>query len=53
MEYTPSTWTCNFGVHPVKVKSGDLKPGDTYTIAFAFVKGNYTAKVKFNITITE
>ena len=53
MEYTPSTWTCNFGVHPDKVKSGDLKPGDTYTVAFAFVKGNYTAKEKFNITITE
>ena len=53
MEYTPSTWTCNFGVHPNRVESGDLKPGDTYTIAFAFVKGNYTAKEKFNITITE
>lgn len=53
MEYTPSTWTCNFGVHPNRVESGDIKPGDTYTIAFAFVKGNYTAKETFNITITE
>ena len=53
MEYDVSTWSCQFGVHPDKVKSGDIKPGDTYTVAFAFVKGNYTAKEKFNITITE
>ena len=53
MEYNPSTWSCQFGVHPDKVKSGDIKPGDTYTVAFAFVKGDYNATVKFNITITD
>ena len=53
MEYTPGTWSCQFGVHPDKVKSGNIKAGDQYTVRFAFVKGNYKATLKFNITITE
>ena len=53
MEYDVSTWSCRFGVHPDKVSAGTLKPGDKISVAFAFVKGNYTATEKFNITITE
>ena len=53
MEYDVSTWTCQFGVHPDKVKSGNIKAGDQYTVRFAFVKGSYKATLKFNITITE
>lgn len=53
MEYDVSTWSCQFGVHPDKVKSGDIKVGDKYTVRFAFVKGNYTATLTFNVTITD
>ena len=53
MEFNPSSWSCQFGVHADKVKAGDIKAGDKYTISFAFVKGDYTAKLKFNITITD
>ena len=53
MEYDVSSWNCQFGVHPDRVSSGAMKAGDKYSISFAFVKGNYTATVKFNITIAE
>ena len=53
MEYDVSSWSCQFGVHPDRVSGGAMKEGDKYTISFAFVKGNYTATEKFNITITE
>ena len=53
MEYDKSSWTCQFGVHPNRVSEGAMKAGDVYTISFAFVKGEYTATEKFNITITE
>ena len=53
MEYDVSSWNCQFGVHPDRVSSGAMNAGDKYSISFAFVKGNYTATVKFNITIAE
>ena len=53
LEYDPSSWTCQFGVHPDRVKDGSIKPGDVLPIAVAFVYGKYTATLKFNITITE
>ncbi len=53
MEYDVSSWSCQFGVHPDRVSSGEMKEGDKYTIRFAFVKGKYTATVKFNVAITE
>ena len=52
MEYDYSSWTCQFGVHPDKVASGLIKGGDKYCIAFALVKGNYTATLRFNVTVT-
>ena len=53
MEYDKNAWTCQFGVHPDRVASGDIAPGNRYTIRFAFVKGSVTATITFNITITE
>lgn len=53
LEYDPSTWTCQFGVHPDRVKEGAIKAGDVLPIAVAFVYGDYTATLQFNITITE
>ena len=53
LEYDPSSWTCQFGVHPSKVADGSIKPGDVFPVAVAFVYGNYTATLKFNITITD
>ena len=53
LEYDPSSWTCQFGVHPDRVKDGSIKVGDVLSIAVAFVYGNYTATLKFNITITD
>ena len=53
LEYDPSSWTCQFGVHPNRVSDGSLKAGDVYPVAVAFVYGNYTATLKFSITITE
>ena len=53
LEYDPSSWTCQFGVHPDRVKDGSIKAGDVLSIAVAFVYGNYTATLKFNITITD
>ena len=53
LEYDPSSWTCQFGVHPDRVKDGSIKSGDVLSIAVAFVYGNYTATLKFNITITD
>ena len=53
LEYDPSSWSCQFGVHPEKVASGDIKPGDKYVIQFAFIYKTYKAIEKFNITVTE
>jgi len=53
MEFTPSSWTCQFGVHPTKVSSGSIKAGNTYTDKFALVYGDYTATFVFTIRITE
>lgn len=53
MEYDKASWSCQFGVHPDKVSAGTIRAGDVYTVAFAFVKGNVTATVKFNVSITE
>ena len=53
MEYDVSAWSCSFGVHPEKVSAGDIKAGDKYSIAFAFVKGSYTATIKFNVSVTQ
>jgi hypothetical protein len=36
-----------------QVKDGSIKAGDILPVAVAFVYGNYTATLKFNITITE
>ena len=51
VEYDKNSWTCQFGVHPEKVSVGTIKRGDTYTIRFAFVYGNYTATEIFNVTV--
>lgn len=53
LEFDPGSWTCQFGVHPDRVKDGSIKAGDILPVAVAFVYGNYTATLKFNITITE
>ena len=53
LEYDPSSWTCQFGVHPNKVADGSIKVGDVYPITVAFVYGAYTATLRFNIKITE
>lgn len=53
LEFDPGSWTCSFGVHPDRVKDGSIKPGDVLHTAVAFVYGNYTATLQFNITITE
>ncbi len=53
MEYDVSSWSCQFGVHPDRVSAGQMKTGDKYTIRFAFVKGNHTATITFNVSITE
>ena len=53
LEYDPSSWTCQFGVHPKRVEDESIKVGDVLHIAVAFVYGNYTATLKFNITVTE
>ena len=53
LEYDPASWTCQFGVHPDRVKDGSIKAGDVLPVAVAFVYGKYTATLKFNITITE
>ena len=53
LEYDPASWTCQFGVHPNRVSDGGLKAGDVYPVAVAFVYGNYTATLRFRITITE
>ena len=53
LEYDPGSWTCQFGVHPDRVKAGDMKVGDTYRISVAFVHDAQTATINFNITITE
>ena len=53
LEYDPGSWTCQFGVHPDRVKAGDMKVGDIYHISVAFVHGPQTATINFNITITE
>ena len=52
LEYDPSSWTCQFGVHPNKVSGGQIKAGDSYTIQMAFVYKTYKAILKFNITVT-
>ena len=53
LEYDPASWTCQFGVHPNRVADESIKVGDVLPIAVAFVYGNYTATLKFNITITK
>lgn len=53
LEYDPSSWTCQFGVHPDRVKEGSIKAGDVLSVSVAFVYGEYTATLRFNITITE
>lgn len=51
VEYDKNSWSCQFGVHPEKVSAGTINKGDTYTIRFAFVYGEYTATEVFNITV--
>jgi len=53
MEFTPSSWTCQFGVHPNQVSSGKIKAGNTYTDKFALVYGDYTATFVFTIRISD
>ncbi len=53
VEYTPASWTFQFGIHPDKVSNGSIKVGDTLPINVAFVYGANTAVIKFKIKVTE
>ena len=53
MEFDPGSWTCQFGVHPNRVSSGELKAGDHYPVRFAFVSGGHTARINFTVNITD
>lgn len=51
-EFAPATWTFQFGIHPDRVSKGDMHEGDVYTVKQAFVYGDTTATIVFNVTIT-
>ena len=53
VEYTPESWSFQFGVHPDKVSNGSIKVGDTLPVNVAFVYGSNSATIKFKIKITE
>jgi hypothetical protein len=53
MEFDPGSWTCQFGVHPNRVSAGELKAGDSYPVRIAFVSGGHTARINFNVNITD
>lgn len=53
LECTPSSWSFQFGVHPDQVSAGKIRPGDRYVQKIAYVYGDVTATLVFNITITD
>ncbi len=53
VEYTPTSWTFQFGVHPDKVKSGSIKEGDVLPVNVAFVYNTAVVTINFKIKITK
>lgn len=52
-QFTPGSWSFQFGVHPNRVSGGEMKAGDKYTVRQALVYGEHKAVIRFEVTIVE